>query len=176
MINQEVGKNYAEAIYGIAEKQNKLSQAMEDLKFAAEIYAKNIEFKETVDSPSLDIEIRKKIVNGVLKSSIDPFSMETINYLIEKGRFFDIAVINSEYQKIYNSKNNFVEVEAIFAIEPTEEQKKKLIERLEKSSGKKVKAKIKIDKSIIGGGIVKIGDKIIDGSIRRQLDMLKSNL
>lgn len=51
-----------------------------------------------------------------------------------------------------------------------------MVEKLEKSSGKKVKLKIKIDKSIIGGGIVKIGDKIIDGSIRRQLDMLKSNL
>jgi len=176
MRNEEVGKNYAEAIYDIAEKQNKLSQAMEDLKLTAEIYGKNIEFREVVDSPSLDIETRKKIVSEVLKNSIDPFSMETINYLVEKGRFFDIVVINSEYQKIYNSKNNFVEVEAFFAIAPTEEQKKKLIEKLEKSSGKKVKAKIKVDKSIIGGGIVKIGDKIIDGSIRRQLDMLKSNL
>lgn len=176
MRNEEVGKNYADAIYEIAEKQNKLTQAMEDLKLTAEIYEKNIEFREVVDSPSLDIETRKRIVSKVLKNSIDPFSMETINYLVEKGRFFDIVVINSEYQKIYNLKNNFVEVEAFFAVEPTEEQKKKLVEKLEKSSGKMVKTKITIDKSIIGGGIVKIGDKIIDGSIRRQLDMLKSNL
>jgi F-type H+-transporting ATPase subunit delta len=176
MRNEEVGKNYAEAIYDVAEKQNKLLQAMEDLKFTAELYEHNIEFREVINSPSLDIEVRKKIVNGVLKSTIDPFTVETLNYLIEKGRFFDIASINGEYQKIYNSKNNFVEVEAIFAIEPTEVQKKKMVEKLEKSSGKKVKLKIKIDKSIIGGGIVKIGDKIIDGSIRRQLDMLKSNL
>lgn len=88
MRNEEVGKNYAEAIYDIAEKQNKLSQAMEDLKLTAEIYGKNIEFREVVDSPSLDIETRKKIVSEVLKNSIDPFSMETINYLVEKGRFF----------------------------------------------------------------------------------------
>ena len=176
MRNEEIGKNYATAIYDIAESQNKLSQTLEDLKLISEIYAKNIEFKDTIDSPALDFEARKNIVTKILKSSIDPFTMETINYLIEKGRFFDIGIICSEYQKIYNAKNNFVEVEATFAIEPTEEQKKKLFEKLEKTSGKKVKLKVKLDKSILGGGIVKIGDKIIDGSIRRQLDMLKSNL
>lgn len=87
MRNEEIGKNYAEAIYDVAEKQNKLLQAMEDLKFTAELYEHNIEFREVINSPSLDIEVRKKIVNGVLKSSIDPFTVETLNYLIEKGRF-----------------------------------------------------------------------------------------
>lgn len=176
MINEEVGKNYAAAIYDIAESQNKLSQAMEDLKLISEIYGENTEFRETVNSPSLDFDAKKNIVAKVLKSIIDPFTMETMNYLIEKGRFFDICSITEEYKKIYNAKNNFVEVEAIFALEPNEIQKKKLFEKLEKMSGKKVKLEVKIDKTILGGGIIKIGDKIIDGSIRRQLDMLKSNL
>lgn len=62
MRNEEIGKNYATAIYDIAESQNKLSQTLEDLKLISEIYAKNIEFKDTIDSPALDFEARKNIV------------------------------------------------------------------------------------------------------------------
>ena len=49
-------------------------------------------------------------------------------------------------------------------------KKKKLIDKLSQKTGKEINLEIKIDKDILGGGIIKIGDKIIDGSIRRELD------
>ena len=79
--------------------------------------------------------------------------------LVEKGRFFDIESIYYEYNKIYNLKNSIEEVTAIFAIEPTENQKSMLAAKVEKMTGKKVKIFVKVDKTILGGGIIKIGDK-----------------
>ena len=78
----------------------------------------------------------------------------------------------AEYLKIYYAKNQILDVEATFAMELTEAQKAKLVANLEKSTKKKVNIKVNVDKSIIGGGILKIGDKIIDGTIKTQLSTL----
>ena len=95
-----------------------------------------------------------------------------IFYLLEKGRISDIREIVAEYLKIFYAKNQILDVEATFAMELTEAQKAKLIENLEKSTKKKINIKVNVDKSIIGGGILKIGDKIIDGTIKTQLSTL----
>lgn len=85
----------------------------------------------------------------------------------------NIRNITAEYLKIYYEKNQIVDVEATFAVEPSEAQKTKLIANLEKKTGKKVKLAIKVDKSILGGGIIRIGDTVIDGSIRKELENIK---
>ncbi len=85
----------------------------------------------------------------------------------------NIRNIVAEYLKIYYEKNQILDVEATFAVEPSELQKKKLIEKLMKKTGKKINLDVKIDKSIIGGGIIKIGDQVTDGSIRKELNFLR---
>ena len=72
----------------------------------------------------------------------------------------------------YYLKNNILDVEAIFSKEISEAQKSKLIKNLKKRTKKTINLKVVIDKSIIGGGILKVGDKIIDGTIKTQLDLL----
>ncbi|MBF1203554.1 MAG: ATP synthase F1 subunit delta, partial [Fusobacterium periodonticum] len=59
--------------------------------------------------------------------------------------------------------------------ELSEEQRTKLINKLSQKTGKEINLEVKVDKSILGGGIIKIGDKIIDGSIRRELDNWKKS-
>ena len=77
--------------------------------------------------------------------------------------------------KIYYAKNRILNVEATFTKELTEEQKKKLIEKLSQKTGKEINLDVKIDKNILGGGILKIGDRVIDGSIRRELNNWKKS-
>lgn len=96
-----------------------------------------------------------------------------IFYILDKKRMENIRNITAEYLKIYYEKNQILDVEATFAVEPTEAQKAKLIANLEKKTGKKVKLAIKVDKSILGGGIIRIGDTVIDGSIRKELENIK---
>ena len=92
---------------------------------------------------------------------------------MDKNRINFIRSIVAEYLKIYYLRNSILDVEATFASEPSDAQQNKLIEKLEKKTGKKVKLAIKIDKSIIGGGIIKIGDTVMDGSIRKELEALR---
>lgn len=116
------------------------------------------------------------MVVKVFADVLDSLAMDVMTYLIEKDRFNEIAGISREFQKMYNEKNAIIEVEAVFAVEPTSVQKDELNKKLAGMTGKKIELIVKIDKSIIGGGIIKIGDRIIDGSIRRQFEILRASL
>lgn len=90
-------------------------------------------------------------------------------YLVSKGRLGDIKDILEEYKKLYYIEKNIIDVKGIFASDLSAEQKDALIKKLENSTKKNVNLEVEIDKSLIGGGILKIGDKVIDGSIKSQL-------
>lgn len=171
MIGAKVGKRYAVAIYEIAAEENKVKEVYETLKSVMETYVENLEFKNLVAHPLISREEKKNFVEKVF-SNFDEIEMDIVDYLIDKDRLLDIRSIVAEYLKIYYERNQIVDVEATFALEPSEVQKENLIKKLETKTGKKINLTVKIDSSIIAGGILKIGDEITDGSIKRQLETL----
>jgi len=171
MIGAKVGKRYAVAIYDIASDNDKVKEIHETLNSIMETYLENKDFRTLVDHPLISLEEKKAFVKKVLPN-LDEIESVIVDYLIDKNRLDDIRFIVAEYLKIYYERNQIVNVEATFALEASESQKDKLIKTLEKKTGKKINLTVKVDKSIIGGGIIKIGDEITDGSIKRQLETL----
>lgn len=171
MADNKVGRRYAEAIFSVGESNNNLQEVYEALNSLMEMYLKDKEFKNLIDHPLISLEEKKSFLDKIFVDE----SQEVKNilfYLLDKGRVSDIREIVAEYLKIYYAKNQILDVEATFAMELTEAQKAKLVANLEKSTKKKINIKVNVDKSIIGGGILKIGDKIIDGTIKTQLSTL----
>lgn len=172
MIDNQVGRRYAEAIYEIAESADKIKPIYENLNTLMELYKNDSEFKTFITHPLIENEEKKKVIGNIFKEA-DEETLNTMFYILDKNRIGNIRNIVAEYLKIYYEKNQILSVEATFAVEPSEIQKAKLIEKLTKKTGKKIELTVKIDKSILGGGIIKIGDQVIDGSIRKELDALK---
>lgn len=172
MIANQVGNRYAEAIYEIADSSGKIKEVYEVLNNLMELYKNDGEFKTFITHPLIETNEKKKVIQEIYKNEEESI-LDIIFYIMDKKRISYIRNIVSEYLKIYYLKNQIVDVEATFAVEPSEAQKNRLIENLEKKTGKKVKLAIKIDKSIIGGGIIKIGDTVMDGSIRKELEALR---
>lgn len=171
MADNKVGKRYAEAIYSVGESNNNLKEIYEALNLLMEMYLKDKEFKNIIDHPLIALEEKKDFLNKIYSSEKEEVK-DIIFYLLEKGRIMNIKEIVAEYLKIYYLKNQILDVEATFAQDITEKQRERLIKNLEKRTNKKINLKVNIDKSIIGGGILKIGDKIIDGTIKTQLKTL----
>ncbi len=171
MIEASIGKRYSKALYELAEGEKNVKELYESLSLVMETYVKNVEFKNFVDHPLVKKDDKKALVYKVF-GNFDEFTLNILGYLVDKGRLSNIRGIVAEYLKIYYEKNQIVDVEAIFAVEPSKTQKEKLIKTLEAKTNKKVNLTIKTDKSIIAGGIIKIGDEIIDGSLKTQLDKL----
>lgn len=172
MIDNQVGRRYAEAIYEIAESTDKVKPIYEKLNAFMELYKNDDEFKTFITHPLIEEDEKKKVLSSIFKDS-DEGILNIMFYILDKKRIENIRNIVAEYLKIYYEKNQILDVEATFAVEPSELQKKKLIEKLMKKTGKKINLDVKIDKSIIGGGIIKIGDQVTDGSIRKELNFLR---
>lgn len=174
MIANQVGNRYAEAIYEIAESTGKIKEVYEVLNNLMELYKTDTDFRTFITHPLIDIDEKKKFLKDMYQSA-DEQVLDIVFYIMDKKRMRYIRSIVAEYLKIYYFNHQIVDVEATFAVEPTKAQQDKLIANLEKKTGKKVKLAIKIDKSIIGGGILRMGDTVMDGSIRKELEALKRN-
>ena len=169
MIKSQVGRRYSKAIFEIAEEKKQVKEIYEMLNSAMVLYRTDKEFKNFILNPLIDSEQKKSVLNKIFgKDNSD--NLNILLYILDKGRMNCIKYIVAEYLKIYYRKNRILDVKATFTKELTDEQKKKLIDKLSQKTGKEINLEIKIDKDILGGGIIKIGDKIIDGSIRRELD------
>ena len=169
MIKSQVGRRYSKAIFEIAEEKNQVKEIYEMLNSAMVLYRTDKEFKNFILNPLIDNEQKKSVLNEIFGKD-NSENLNILLYILDKGRMSCIKYIVAEYLKIYYRKNKILDVKATFTKELTDEQKKKLIDKLSQKTGKEINLEIKIDKDILGGGIIKIGDKIIDGSIRRELD------
>ena len=169
MIKSQVGRRYSKAIFEIAEEKNQVKEIYEMLNSAMVLYRTDKEFKNFILNPLIDSEQKKSVLNEIFGKD-NSENLNILLYILDKGRMNCIKYIVAEYLKIYYRKNRILDVKATFTKELTDEQKKKLIDKLSQKTGKEINLEIKIDKDILGGGIIKIGDKIIDGSIRRELD------
>ena len=174
MIKAQVGRRYSKAIFEIAEEKNQVKEIYEMLNSAMVLYRTDKEFKNFIRNPLISNEEKKLVLNEIFgKDNGD--NLNILLYILDKGRINCIKYIVAEYLKIYYRKNRILDVRATFTKELTDEQKKKLIDKLSQKTGKEINLEIKIDKNILGGGVIRIGDKIIDGSIRRELDNWKRN-
>lgn len=173
MIKAQVGRRYSKAIFDIAEEKNQVKEVYELLNSVMVLYKTDKDFKMFVTNPLIESQEKKNVLKEIFGEDND--NINILLYILDKNRINCIKYIVSEYLKIYYRKNKILDVKATFTRELTDEQKKKLIEKLSQKTGKEINLEIQVDKNILGGGILKIGDKIIDGSIKRELDNWKKN-
>jgi len=175
MIDAGIGSRYAKAIYEIASETNKIEKLYEELNVVMEVYEKDSDFKNYIDHPLIKKSEKKEFILKIFSGKFEEDTMNILGYLIEKNRLSYIRSIIVEFLKIYYAKNSIVEAEATFAIKPVEAQIAKLTKQLERRTNKKVKLTTKVDKSILGGIVVRIEDEIIDASVRRELEAFRNN-
>ena len=96
--------------------------------------------------------------------------------LAENGRLEVLAEIRSQFEALKNDREGVVEAEISTAFDMDPAQLADLVARLETKTGRKVRARVSLDKSLIGGVKIAIGDKVIDGSARAQLAALETAL
>lgn len=172
MDKEAIAKRYATAIYDIAESSGKIGEIREALNILAENYNEDEEFKVFLLDPSIKYD--KKV--EYLHKSFDFVSEDAfkiINYLVKKGRVSLSEKIRDSYLKIYYEKNNKILVNATFVKELSENQREALIKKLEGKYNKKIVLNLSVDENLIGGGIIKVGNQVIDGSIKNQIENMK---
>ena len=172
MDKEAIAKRYASAIYDIAESSDKIGEIREALNILAENYNEDEEFKVFLLDPSIKYDEKVEYLHKSF-DFISEDAFKIINYLVKKGRVSLAEKIKDSYLKIYYEKNNKILVNATFTKELSDNQRKALMKKLEEKYKKKIVLNLSVDEELIGGGIIKIGNKVIDGSIKSQIENIK---
>ena len=172
MDKEAIAKRYASAIYDIAESSDKIGEIREALNILAENYNEDEEFKVFLLDPSIKYDEKVKYIHKSF-DFISEDAFKIINYLVKKGRVSLAEKIRDSYLKIYYEKNNKILVNATFTKELSDNQREALMKKLEEKYKKKIVLNLSVDEELIGGGIIKIGNKVIDGSIKSQIENIK---
>ena len=172
MDKEAIAKRYASAIYDIAESSDNIGEIREALNILAENYNEDEEFKVFLLDPSIKYDEKVEYLHKSF-DFISEDAFKIINYLVKKGRVSLAEKIRDSYLKIYYEKNNKILVNATFTKELSDNQREALMKKLEEKYKKKIVLNLSVDEELIGGGIIKIGNKVIDGSIKSQIENIK---
>ena len=164
---------YAEALFALAlETQNEQAYA-DQLSFVSETLKQNEEFVALLRSPSVPLSERLQVVETVFSSAVDEYVLSFLMLLTEKGRMGEFFECETEYRRLLSCRNKTVHATVRSAKPLSDEQKAKLQSKLSEKCGKTVLLTEEIDATMIGGVIVEMDGKLIDGSLKTKLKQVK---
>lgn len=171
-----ISKKYAMALFEIAREKGKMEEYLKQLGEIVKIFTEEMKFFEILNNPFIERSEKKELVEKVFKRLLDSDVLNFLMLLVEKNRQSLVDEIFREYLALLDEEKNILHVTAITAVPMLEEDKVELTKKLEGLTGKTVVLQNKVEPDIIGGMIIKVKDKLIDGSIRGRLRNLKNNL
>jgi len=170
-----IARPYAEAAFKLADEGGKLSEWSAALANLAAVAADE-RVRITVGDPNQSAAKVAGLFISILAGKLSGDAENFVRVLAENGRLDVLDQICDQYEALKNEREGVVEAEVVSAFEMDKAQVADLVARLEKKTGRKVKARVSVDKELIGGVKVVLGDKVIDGSARAQLGALEAAL
>jgi F-type H+-transporting ATPase subunit delta len=170
-----IARPYAEAAFKLADAQGKLADWSAALANLAGVAA-DARVRAAIGDPNLSPAKVAGMFIAVLSGKLSGEAENFVRVLADNGRLDVLDEIRAQYEALKNEREGVVEAEIASAFELDQGQVAELVGRLEKKTGRKVRAKVSVDKTLIGGVRIVLGDKVIDGSARAQLAALETAL
>ena len=177
MISARIARRYAKALLAIGREDGQAESYKEELGAIAKLLDEQKELESALSNPLYAEEGRKKVL-GVLieRAGLSKVMSSFFNLLFDKGRIQYVKDIYLFYEKLTDELANIVRAEVVSASDLPEETVAQIRAALSEKTGKEVKMDVRVEPALIGGVVTKIGDLILDGSVRTQLLSLKESL
>lgn len=169
----EISKEYGTALFMLAcevNEQEGYRKALEEIKDA---FTENPQFQELLASPSVPLNERLSIIDSVFADKLPEHILSYLKLLCEKGRMPCFMESVQEYNGLFDASKRLSNAKVTSAVELTENEKQKLITKLETIVKGKVQAEYFVDADLLGGFIVEMDGKIMDNSLRHRLHEIK---
>ena len=164
---------YAKALFQLAIEQDTLEQSYNDMVLLDGVCAESKEFSLLLKSPIVKTNKKLKILEEIFVSKINKATMAFINIIAKKKREGLLALVASSFIALYKTHNKIETATVISATPLDEETRVEMINFIKKNGDKNVELTEKIDENIIGGAIIRMGDKQLDASVSREISKLR---
>jgi F-type H+-transporting ATPase subunit delta len=167
---------YARAMLELANEQQQAPAVSDDLLGIKEILQANPTFAAFLRDPGIAATERREVLDRLFKGHVQPLVMNFLGLLNAKNRLGILAVIADEYQEMLADQLGKIEVDLTVAHQLDGEVLEQVRQRINAAFKKDAVLHQHVDESIIGGLVLQIEDRVIDGSVKSQLDMMKKQL
>ena len=167
-----IARPYAEAVFKLADAAGRLGEWSAMLAALAQV-AGNDRVRAAIGDQNLSAAKAAGVFISILAGKLSGECENFVRVLADNQRLELLPEIRTQYEALKNEREGVIEAEISSAFELSAAQLAELVARLEKKTGRKVKARLSVDKELIGGIKVALGDKVIDASARAQLAALE---
>ena len=171
-----VGNVYGEALYLLAKEEDRSKTILEELKALDESFSQEPDFLRLLSSPNLLKAERCQILDNSFRGKIDPYLLNFMKILTEKGYIRHFSDCRKGYTLHYNQDNGILSVTAVTAVALTEAQAKKLAGKLENITGKTIELVNRIDPGVYGGVRLDYDGQRLDDTVAHRLENIRNLL
>jgi F-type H+-transporting ATPase subunit delta len=168
----KVASRYAKSLFDLSIEKGSVEKVYADMKLVATTCQENHDLRVLLKSPIVKSDKKLDVFKAIFGSKVDKLTMDFINILTHKRREIYLDDIATEFVEQYKKHKNVLTAIVTTAYGLDDELRKKVLDVVKKSSNSEVELVEKIDKDLIGGFIIRVGDKQDDTSISRKLKSL----
>jgi len=171
-----VAKRYAKALFEVAREKGIIAQVEQELKSVVDAIQGSAELQQVLKHPKVGAAAKGELIRSAFSSHVSEPVLNTLLLLIERRRENILTVLHADYVQIASEALGQADAKVYTPIAITPEQEQEIAAEFSKITGKTVRVETIIDRSLIGGIKVRIGDRLYDGSLSGKLDRLHKSL
>jgi F-type H+-transporting ATPase subunit delta len=166
---------YARALLEVARAEGSVERVEDELFKFARAFEANDELRSTLTDPAIPVERRAGVVEELLGRRAHPLTAAMVGFIVSAGRAHDLPDIADAFVADAAELRSEAVAEVRTAYPLDQDQVSRLADALGKATNKKITVKVIIDPSVLGGIVARVGDTVIDGSVRSRLDQLRES-
>lgn len=175
MKNEVTARPYAKALFSLASEQNKEELLAQELGGVLTTWDGDAAFRQFIRRPEVSKRAKRETVKKVFQG-IDPITEQFLNVVIDKNREEMLSTIYEEYRNLWDASRGIMHAEVTSAQELSDTQQESLAAALGRATGHTVKIAVKRDPALMAGLVVRMGDRVLDGSLARRVAILGDKL
>jgi F-type H+-transporting ATPase subunit delta len=168
-------EGYATAFFAVARAERMLEDVEDELFRVSRTIAGDDRLRSVLTDPAIPVEVRTGVVEDLLRSA-RPLTRSLVSFVVGAGRAKDLPAIVEEFLKMAAAARQREVAEVTSAVPLDDAQKERLAQALSKATGKQVEVLVIVDPYVLGGLRARVGDRVIDGTVRTRLEKLREVL
>jgi F-type H+-transporting ATPase subunit delta len=176
MANQVVARRYAQALFDLARDKGQIDQVDDELGMVVSIIDANPQLRTVLDDVLIPDEAKRNLVSKLFAGKVSDLVMNFLLMVIRKRRESQIPAMYRAFLELANEARGIVEVEVRSATPLPDETVRNLEAKLMKRLGKRIKFQTQVAPELLGGLVVRVGDELMDGSVKTRLQRMRERL
>jgi len=172
---ETAARRYAEAAFEIALRDGNVDTWRSELEGAAAALGDE-RVSRMLSNPAIALEEREALVEEALSKAVSRHVLNLILLMLKRRRIDQLPRVAAEFRRLDNQRKGITQAKATSAAELTPAELEALTSKLEQFTGGRVELDVAVDPSLLGGLVVRVGDRLIDGSVRGRLERLRNQL